>query len=202
MSSTDRLFEQFDDKARRSSDSTALDSLIIRHARLDDAGDLGRIFADREGGDPARHAAAFSAAIAGDDIGHTLLILVAKAAPGIIGYGKARYRDESPEPDGARSPAGWYLTGVVVDSRFRRQGVGARLTAERLLWISQRSRYVYYFSNVQNRVSIALHRPFGFVEVDRAASFAGVSFTGGEGILFRADLAESATASPPEESTS
>jgi hypothetical protein len=59
-----------------------------------------------------------------------------------------------------------------------------------------------WIDHVLNRVSIALHRPFGFVEVDRAASFAGVSFTGGEGILFRADPADSATASPAEESTS
>ncbi len=50
---------------------------------------------------------------------------------------------------------------------------------------------MFYFSNARNRVSIALHRRFGFTEVARGAEFAGVSFAGGEGILFQVDLARS-----------
>ena len=123
-----------------------------------------------------------------EEAGRTALILIAATEAGVVGFGKARYlmpaEGIGPDP----SLEGWYLTGVVVDRRFRRRGVGARLTAERLRWISRRSDSAYYFSNVQNRVSIALHERFGFVEIARGPTFAGVTFTGGEGILFRADL--------------
>ena len=39
-------------------------------------------------------------------------------------------------------------------------------------------------------MSIVLHRRFDFVEVVRGSEFAGVSFVGGEGVLFRADITE------------
>ncbi|MCK4511080.1 GNAT family N-acetyltransferase, partial [bacterium] len=60
----------------------------------------------------------------------------------------------------------------------------------------ERSRFAYYFSNARNRVSTALHERFGFVEVARGSELAGVSFVGGEGILFQLDLARSAWRTP------
>jgi GNAT superfamily N-acetyltransferase len=157
-----------------------------------DVDSLGRISADREGGDALTHGAGFKRAIEGDEIGVTSLILVAEVGDDVIGFGKAQYLSEQRGTDGGVSPEGWHLTGVVVDPRFRRRGVGARLTAQRLQWIAERSRFAYYFANARNRVSISLHESFGFVEVDRGTECGGVSFTGGEGILFRADLSGSA----------
>lgn len=182
------LFEEFDDTTR-SPDKTSLPCrLLIRQARVHDAGAIGRISADREGGDVPSHAAAFRRAIEEDAFGRTSIVLVAEMEDDIIGFGKVRYLSGEYGTGEGKSPEGWYLIGVVVDPRFRRRGVGFRLTAERVRWIAERSDLAYYFSNARNRVSIALHERFGFVEVARGPEFAGVSFAGGEGILFRVDL--------------
>ena len=183
-----RLFEKFNEVPRESDQSSLPGPLTIRPARMQDVGVLGRISADREGGDAPAHCAVFKRAIEGDGIGRTSLVLVAAVEDDIIGFGKVRHLSETRSDNGSASPEGWYLTGVVVDPRFRRRGVGSRLTEARLQWISERGRFAYCFSNARNSVSIALHERLGFVEVARGSEFAGVSFAGGEGILFRADL--------------
>ena len=183
-----RLFEKFNEAPRELDESGLLGPVTIRPARMQDVGVLGRISADREGGDVPAHCAAFKRAIEGDGIGRTSLVLVAAVDDDVIGFGKVRHLSEARADDGSASPEGWYLTGVVVDPRFRRRGVGSRLTEARLQWVSERGRFAYCFSNARNSVSIMLHRRFGFVEVARGSEFAGVSFVGGEGILFRADL--------------
>ena len=191
-----RLFEEFDESARGPEESRLLGQLRVRRARMDDVGALGRVSADREGGDALTHGAAFKRALEDDRIGRTSLILVAEVEDEIVGFGKVRYLTAEHGADASGSPQGWYLTGVVVDPGFRRRGVGFKLTAERLQWIAERSRFAYYFSNARNRVSTALHERFGFVEVARGSELAGVSFVGGEGILFQLDLARSAWRTP------
>jgi len=47
---------------------------------------------------------------------------------------------------------------------------------------------VYYFVNVRNRASIALHEAFGFREVTRDFHFPNVTFQGGVGALFERRL--------------
>ena len=158
----------------------------IRPADLEDADKLGRISAEREGEEASIHITAFRRAIEGDEIGESLLVLVAEFEGEVIGFGKAKRVDSEDA-----SPAGWYLSGVVVDPDYRRRGAGRLLTAARLKWISERSRCAYFFANARNRVSIELHERFGFQEIARGPGFAGVSFTGGEGILFRAELSRS-----------
>jgi len=185
---TGPLFEKFNEVPRESDESNLPGPLTIRPARMKDVGVLGRISADREGGDALANCVVFKRAIKGDGIGCTSLVLVAAVEDDIIGFGKVRHLSEARADDGSVSPEGWYLTGVVVDPRFRRRGVGSRLTEARLQWISERGRFAYCFSNARNSVSIALHERLGFVEVARGSEFAGVSFVGGEGILFRADL--------------
>lgn len=185
---TTRLFEEFDESARGPHELLLPGQLTIRQVRMGDVGALGRISAEREGGDAQAHGAAFGRAIEDDGSGRTSLILVAELDSDIVGFGKVRYLGKEHRADESESPEGWYLTGVVVDPQFRRRGVGSRLTSERLQWIAERSRSAYYFANVKNRVSTALHGCFGFVEIARGPEFAGVSFAGGEGILFQADL--------------
>jgi len=191
-----RFFEEFDESARGRDESTLSGQLRIRQARMDDVGALGRVSADREGGDALTHGAVFKRALEDDGSGRTSLILVAEVEDDIVGFGKVRYLTEEHGADASGSPEGWYLTGVVVDPGFRRRGVGFKLTAERLQWIAERSRFAYYFSNARNRVSTALHERFGFIEAARGPEFAGVSFVGGEGILFQLDLARSAWRTP------
>jgi ribosomal protein S18 acetylase RimI-like enzyme len=63
------------------------------------------------------------------------------------------------------TPAGWYLLGVVVHPKWRRRGIGAALTRERMRWVAQRATEIYYFTHRNNRASQALHERFGFVNV-------------------------------------
>jgi len=190
------LFEEFDEAPRGPAAPDLLGELTIRPAQMRDIDALGRISAERQGGDAHEHVAMFRGALEDNQAGRSMIILVAELGSDVIGFGKARYLDEEHGAGVGASPEGWYLTGVVVDSRFRRQGVGSRLTVERLRWIAERSDLAYYFSNARNRVSMALHRRFGFTELVRGAEFAGVSFVGGEGVLFQADLSRSAWRAP------
>jgi ribosomal protein S18 acetylase RimI-like enzyme len=189
------LLEQFDEAAR-DPDRSLLAEVAVRPAQIRDVDALGRISADREGGDAEEHTEAFRRALQDGEAGRSLLVLVAEFDGNVIGFGRARYLGEGDAVGAGASPKGWYLTGVVVDPPFRRGGVGSKLTGERLRWIAARSRFAYYFSNARNRVSIALHERFGFTEIARGAEFAGVSFVGGEGILFRVDLEQSTWRAP------
>lgn len=88
-------------------------------------------------------------------------------------------------------PVGWYVSALTVDPRWRRQGLGDRLLADLVDRASARSAgdacgeadVVRSVVNVRNGPSLALHARHGFVEVARAASFAGITFDGGTGLL-------------------
>ena len=118
------------------------------------------------------------------------LLLVAEDAGRIIGYGRAMHFRRGVNPSADAVPTGYYLVGLVVDASRRRKGVGSELTHARLAWIAGRTTDAWYFSNVRNTASIAFHARFGFREVTREFSFPGLSFDGGEGILFRVSLAD------------
>ena len=107
----------------------------------------------------------------------------------IIGYGRARLFEPEPQALADTAPRGYYLTGVFVAPNERRAGIGAALTQARLNWISDRAADAWYFANARNAASIALHERFGFEEVTRHFSFPGLTFDGGEGILFRLSFA-------------
>ena len=111
------------------------------------------------------------------------LVLVAEHRGCVVGYGAAN-------PLGPPLPDGWYLGGVIVSESMRRRGVGTRLTRERLDWIATRAAEAFYFVNERNRSSIDLHARFGFREISRDIRVPGVTFTGGVGLLFRADLSK------------
>jgi ribosomal protein S18 acetylase RimI-like enzyme len=115
------------------------------------------------------------------------LLLVADHSGDLVGYGRAALVAKPQQAGFEHVPAGWYLTGVIVDERFRRRGIGELLTRERLTWILRRSDEAYFFANSLNIASIELHRRLGFEEVVRDFSFPGVTFVGkGVGILYRA----------------
>jgi phosphinothricin acetyltransferase len=127
----------------------------------------------------------WEAAIDKADCGERLL-LVAEVDGAIAAFAQAHHLDEHPDD---HAPAGWFLTGVTVLPRYRRQGLGLSLTTARLEWIAQHADAAWYFARADNDASIGLHTGLGFVEVSRASSIHGVTFTGGEGILFRRTLA-------------
>lgn len=185
---SDKLFETYRERDDEDPRGEPPADLVIRGAVQGDLDALGRIAAAREGGSLQRYAAAFGRALADDPDSRRSLVLVAAVGGEVVGYGKTHLYSGTKE--GETSPPGWYLSGVVVDPRFRRRDIGARLTVERLAWIARRSTTAYYFANARNRVSIALHAPFGFTESARGLGFCGVAFRGGEGILFSVDLGD------------
>jgi ribosomal protein S18 acetylase RimI-like enzyme len=99
----------------------------------------------------------------------------------VVAYGKAQRRSPVDEHD--RAPAGFYLTGLVVDPSWRRRGIGRELTSRRLAWIWSHGRAAWFFANARNEASLELHRNLGFAEVGRAASYLGEHFDGGCGVL-------------------
>lgn len=86
------------------------------------------------------------------------------------------------------APAGHYLGGVTVEPAWRRRGIALALTDARLRWIAERADEAFYVVNATNLASIDLHRRWGFVEVARGPTFAGVPFDGGLGLLMRTDV--------------
>jgi ribosomal protein S18 acetylase RimI-like enzyme len=115
-------------------------------------------------------------------------LVVAEADGAIVGYGRARLVVPAADAPADGVPRGYYLMGMYVRSDHRRQGAGTALIRSRLVWISERDADAWYFANARNVGSIELHRRFGFQEVTRSFSFPGLTFDGGEGILFRARL--------------
>lgn len=119
-------------------------------------------------------------------------LVVAESGGVVIGYGRAQLFEPEADAPADTAPRGYFLTGVFVSPSYRSMGVGAALTQTRLDWISERATEAWYFANARNSRSISLHGPFGFEEVTRRFSFPGLTFEGGEGILFRLALSQPA----------
>lgn len=112
-------------------------------------------------------------------------LLVAIADTAVAGF--ARVSEHRPtQPGSTDAPPGYYLGGVVVDPRYRRRGVGLALTVARMDLVFTMADEVWYFTNARNAASVAMHSHLGFTEVTRDFTFPGVTFAGGQGILFRA----------------
>lgn len=81
----------------------------------------------------------------------------------------------------------WLIAGLTVVPELRRRGVAARLLRDVLDAMARSAPNEPIFSviNARNLASIDLHQQLGFVEVRRAANFAGIDFTGGVGVLLR-----------------
>ena len=128
------------------------------------------------------------ASLAADVAEPERLLVVAERAGELVGYGRARLFAPSPDAPPHTAPGGYYLTGVFVRDGERRRGAGTALTQARLDWIAGRAPEAWFFTNARNSASIELHRRFGFEEISRTFSFPGLTFDGGEGILYRARL--------------
>ncbi len=121
-----------------------------------------------------------------------LQIFAATSGGKVVGYGKCEIL-KTKEIDGCVGmPQAWYLTGSIVAPEYRRLGIGRRLCEARLAWIAKRADAVYYYTNVRNKGSIALHKAFGFVEFSQDFTLPGHTFRRGKGVLFRAELEQAA----------
>jgi ribosomal protein S18 acetylase RimI-like enzyme len=116
-------------------------------------------------------------------------LFVARPSSGeeIVGYGRIRFFEG--DPDQARvAPAGHYLSGVMVQPAYRRRGVARALTIARLDHLAEWADESWYYTNVTNAASRALHGSLGFEEVTTDFEYPGMTFEGGIGILCRIDL--------------
>jgi GNAT superfamily N-acetyltransferase len=157
------------------------EGFATRPMARDDVPALAAIRVERGDAKPEEAAKAFEWLLGRVASGDATMI-VATVRDAVAGYGSVdRLAREG-------IPEGWYLGGVVVSPPWRRRGIGARLTRERLDWVAARAERAYYFVNAQNRASIDLHAPFGFRPIVHGVVVPGVTFRGGVGILFAADL--------------
>ena len=168
----------------------------VRQTRHVD-GELGRILVRAATGDdveavlevqrrsPGRSASArFRQHVTAGIADESVLVLIATVGPETVAWAMTTPFDESE----GLAPAGYYLTGVTVAPEWRRKGVGGLLVQARLNWIGERDTKAFFFTNACNDGSIKLHERYGFRPVAHGARFRGVSFEGGRGILFEADL--------------
>ena len=154
--------------------------ISIRYARLADIAEIARLTFQRHGGDPLFHVRNIESMLVA---GH-VKVMVAEYLGKTIAFGK-HSRIDPPENHPLNSvPRGWYLVGLIVDEEFRRRGIGKALTRHRMEHLFRETEEIFYFANENNRVSIALHQLFGFVEVDRDIWVPGVTFSEGVGVLF------------------
>ncbi len=167
--------------------------VLVRRAGPRDLVSLVEISHAHRGTDHRTLLAAFSRLIDYAREYDDLLLVVAERSDRVVGYARAGYFHAPADAPANVAPNGWYLQGVVVRSECRRNGIGHRLTRERLDWIAMRAHRALYVANVRNAASIDLHRAFGFKEITRDFVLPGVQFeaeSGGRGIgaLFAARL--------------
>jgi ribosomal protein S18 acetylase RimI-like enzyme len=171
---------------------------LVRAAEPSDIEACVELALDAAAGEQVARDADFWGQAFARDIEHperSLVVAVSRAE--IVGYARAHLFEPEPDAPTDTSPWGYYLIGLFVRPDCRGAGLGAALTDARLRWISERADEAWFFANVRNTASIELHHRFGFEEITHHFSFPGLTFEGGEGILFRARLDREARQSHP-----
>jgi phosphinothricin acetyltransferase len=166
-------FVRFEPSARSPRAGAAV---TIRKATSADVDGLSAVMAVR-GGTAAEHRER------ADRLLERLPVLsVAEAGIELVGWSGAQPFEIEP----GSSPE-WLVAGLTVVPAYRRRGIAARLLQDVVEEVqrSAAGEPVYSVINAQNLASIELHKGLGFEEVGRAAKFASVEFTGGEGVLLR-----------------
>jgi ribosomal protein S18 acetylase RimI-like enzyme len=95
-------------------------------------------------------------------------MFVAKASGQVVAYG--RVIELAADEAGPGTPAGCYLSGVLVDPPWRRRGIATELTLARLRWAFARTGTVFYVTGADNIGSLHLHAALGFQEIKRFRS--------------------------------
>jgi L-amino acid N-acyltransferase YncA len=127
------------------------------------------------------------------------VVVAARRDDEIVGWASARVLGGH-----ADAPDGWYVSSLTVDPAWRRRGAGDRLLAAVIVGVVEgvvaaaaaaataaaedRAAVLRSIVNATNRPSLDLHARHGFDEEARGASFAGITFTGGEGLLLARPL--------------
>ena len=105
---------------------------------------------------------------AADIAGEQRQMFVAKATGRVVAYG--RVIELAADEAGPGTPAGYYLSGVLVEPAWRGRGIATALTQARLRWAFARTGTVFYVTGADNAASLHLHAALGFQEIKRFAS--------------------------------
>src|SRR6266566_4442292 len=84
---------------------------------------------------------------------------VAKANGQVVAYG--RVIEQAADEAGPGTPAGYYLSGVLVEPAWRGWGIATALTRARLRWAFARTGTVFYVTGADNAASLHLHEALG-----------------------------------------
>ena len=95
-------------------------------------------------------------------------MFVAKANGRVIAYGRVAQMAADEAAPG--TPAGCYLSGVLVEPAWRGRGIATALTRARLRWAFARSDEAFYVTGADNIASLHLHAALGFQEMKRFGS--------------------------------
>ncbi len=95
-------------------------------------------------------------------------MFIAKANGQVVAYG--RVIELAADEAAPGTPAGYYLSGVLVDPAWRRRGIATELTQARLRWAFARTDKVFYVTGADNIASLHLHAALGFQEMKRFGS--------------------------------
>jgi GNAT superfamily N-acetyltransferase len=105
---------------------------------------------------------------AADVAGERRHAFVARANGSVVAYG--RVLELAAGESGPGTPAGYYLSGVLVDPAWRERGIATALTKARLEWAFTRASEVFYVTGAENAASLHLHAALGFQETMRFPS--------------------------------
>jgi ribosomal protein S18 acetylase RimI-like enzyme len=105
---------------------------------------------------------------AADITGTRRQMFVAKVNGRAVAYG--RVLELAADEAGQGTPAGYYLSGVLVDPAWRGRGIATALTRARLSWAFTRTGTVFYVTGADNTASLHLHAALGFQEIKRFQS--------------------------------
>ncbi len=105
---------------------------------------------------------------AADITGKRRQMFVARAGGRVVAYG--RVMELAAGEAGEGTPAGYYLSGVLVEPAWRGRGIATGLTRARLRWVFPRTDRVFYVTGADNAASLHLHAALGFREIRRLES--------------------------------
>jgi RimJ/RimL family protein N-acetyltransferase len=100
-----------------------------------------------------------------DITGEQRQMFVAKANGQVVACG--RVIELATDEVASGTPAGYCLSGMLVDPAWRGRGIATVLTRARLQWAFARTSRVFYVAGADNAASLHLHAALGFQEIKR-----------------------------------
>jgi len=164
---------------------------LFRLAESKDVGAVSRLMAERNPDQPhAEHVTKTEREIVRNSNDPRYRLFVADLQGSCVGLCRYFHSDGlSAEKIVFPAPSGWYGMGILVDQKFRRQGIARFLFEGRLKSLrAQGAAELYSMTAADNFASQRMHEAFGFREIARAPGFLHIPFECGSGQLYHRTL--------------